>query len=329
MTTRSLTPDDHAPTVTVTLSPEQQRARHAAGRQRRRRRGVGRRRRRRASSARRCSACPLASTRCSCATATSRARRRRSVRIKVRTTPRCVDAAEGTPWARTCAHRRCVAGWLRSSRGVGSAATRRRADRAAHRHRRARRHRLGARAQRVRPLRRGRGQGRAAHQAVPQRRRRRRAGDGRAHRAAASSTASPPASSCAQAVAPSMRVLRLPGVFQSRDEARDVVTRLRADRRGRGGASAASSCSARQASAPTSSSRASRCAAWPSCSRSSCGAGTATTSAIAMSREMGLTIVPTPLHEARRAYDERQHRRLHGRAARRRSRSSGRARRAT
>jgi TRAP-type C4-dicarboxylate transport system substrate-binding protein len=29
-----------------------------------------------------------------------------------------------------------------------------------------------------------------------------------------------------QAVAPSMRVLRLPGVFQSRDEARDVITRL-------------------------------------------------------------------------------------------------------
>ena len=39
-----------------------------------------------------------------------------------------------------------------------------------------------------------------------------------------------------EAAAPSMRVLRMPGVFQSRDEARDVVAHLLPTRRGRGGA---------------------------------------------------------------------------------------------
>ncbi|HEX4456878.1 MAG TPA: TRAP transporter substrate-binding protein DctP [Polyangia bacterium] len=104
-------------------------------------------------------------------------------------------------------------------------------------------------------------------------------------------------------VAPSMRVLRLPGVFQSRDEARDVLTRLE----------------------PTVEAEAAQ-AGFVILGSAGIGADifftrepvhsmaelqkvklwrwAADDAAIAMSKEMGLTVVPTPLFDARRAYED-------------------------
>ena len=238
-----------------------------------------------------------------------------------RTAPRSSRSRRSAWLRRALRCRRC------SRCGVGGA--RRRADHAARRHRRARRHRLGARVQGLRPLRRGRSQGRAAHQALPQLRRRRRARDGRARAPRASSTASPRAHSSVSALAPSMRVLRLPGVFQSRDEARDVVDAHAVDPRRRGAPRTASSSSAPPASDPTSSSRASRCARSPTLRRMKLWRWDVDELGIAASREMGLTIVP--LRSRRRA--PRLRRRAASTASsprrRRRWRSSGRRRRAT
>jgi TRAP-type C4-dicarboxylate transport system substrate-binding protein len=106
-----------------------------------------------------------------------------------------------------------------------------------------------------------------------------------------------------QAVAPSMRVLRLPGVFQSRDEARDVVTRLgptiEAEARQHGfvflGA-AGLGPDIFFLRAPVHSFgelHAVRLWRWD-----------VDEVAITMSREMGLSVVPAPLYDARRAYVE-------------------------
>jgi TRAP-type C4-dicarboxylate transport system substrate-binding protein len=104
-----------------------------------------------------------------------------------------------------------------------------------------------------------------------------------------------------QALAPSMRVLRLPGVFQSRDEARDVVTRLgptiesEARQHGfvfLGAAGLGPDIFFMRAPVHSLAElRAVRLWRWD-----------VDEVAITMSREMGLDVVPAPLHEARRAF---------------------------
>jgi TRAP-type C4-dicarboxylate transport system substrate-binding protein len=105
-----------------------------------------------------------------------------------------------------------------------------------------------------------------------------------------------------QEVAPSMRVLRLPGVFQSRDEARDVVTRLGptldAEARANGfmilGAAGLGPdvFFTREPARSLADLRRLKLWRWD-----------VDTVGIVTSRDMGLSIVPTPLYDARRAYD--------------------------
>jgi TRAP-type C4-dicarboxylate transport system substrate-binding protein len=107
-----------------------------------------------------------------------------------------------------------------------------------------------------------------------------------------------------QAVAPSMRVLRLPGVFQSRDEARDVVARLQstidAEAATRGfvvlGAAGLGPDVFFTREPVRSLDDARRLKLWR---------WDVDDVGIAASRDMGLSIVPMKINEARRAYDDK------------------------
>jgi TRAP-type C4-dicarboxylate transport system substrate-binding protein len=104
-----------------------------------------------------------------------------------------------------------------------------------------------------------------------------------------------------QEVAPTMRVLRLPGLFQNRDEARDVMAKLQpqveAEARQSGfvmvGAAGLGSdiYFTRTAVHTLAELRQVKMWRWD-----------VDSSAITMSREMGLQVVPTPLYDAREAY---------------------------
>jgi TRAP-type C4-dicarboxylate transport system substrate-binding protein len=108
-----------------------------------------------------------------------------------------------------------------------------------------------------------------------------------------------------QKVAPSMNVLRLPGVFQNRDEARDVMAKLEptieAEARQRGfvilGAAGLGSdlFFTRMPVHSLAELRQIKFWRWD-----------IDPVAIAMAREMGLPVVPTPLYEARAAYESGQ-----------------------
>jgi len=108
-----------------------------------------------------------------------------------------------------------------------------------------------------------------------------------------------------QAVAPSMRVLRLPGVFQSRDEARDVVTRLQstidAEAAKNGfvvlGAAGLGPDVFFTREPVRSLDDARRLKLWR---------WDVDDVGIAASRDMGLQIVPMKIGDARRAYDEKR-----------------------
>jgi TRAP-type C4-dicarboxylate transport system substrate-binding protein len=103
-------------------------------------------------------------------------------------------------------------------------------------------------------------------------------------------------------VAPSMRVLRLPGVFQSRDEARDVLTRLEPTVEAEAAQAGfvilgsagigADIFFTREPVKSMAELRQVKLWRWA-----------ADDAAIAMSKEMGLTVIPTPLFDARRAYE--------------------------
>jgi len=106
-----------------------------------------------------------------------------------------------------------------------------------------------------------------------------------------------------QTLAPSMRVLRLPGVFQNRDEARDIVSRLHdtvekeAAKNGFVVLGAAGLgpdvIFSREPVRSMEDARRLKLWRWD-----------VDDLGIAASREMGLDIVPVPLHEALRAYDD-------------------------
>jgi TRAP-type C4-dicarboxylate transport system substrate-binding protein len=106
-----------------------------------------------------------------------------------------------------------------------------------------------------------------------------------------------------QHLAPSMRVLRLPGVFQNRDEARDIVSRLHdtvekeAAKNGFVVLGAAGLgpdvIFSREPVRSMEDARRLKLWRW-----------NVDDLGIAASREMGLDIVPVPLHEALRAYDD-------------------------
>jgi TRAP-type C4-dicarboxylate transport system substrate-binding protein len=108
-----------------------------------------------------------------------------------------------------------------------------------------------------------------------------------------------------QSIAPSMRVLRLPGVFQNRAEARDVVTRMQstvdaeAEKNGfiiLGAAGLGPDVFfTREPVRSLEDARRLKLWRW-----------NVDDLGIAASREMGLTIVPLPLGEARRAYDDKR-----------------------
>jgi TRAP-type C4-dicarboxylate transport system substrate-binding protein len=106
-----------------------------------------------------------------------------------------------------------------------------------------------------------------------------------------------------QALAPSLRVLRIPGVFQSRDEARDVITHLAsvidAETASRGfvvlGAAGLGPDVLFTRTPVRSLADARKLKLWR---------WDGDDVGIALSRAMGLDIVPTPLGDARRAYDE-------------------------
>jgi TRAP-type C4-dicarboxylate transport system substrate-binding protein len=108
-----------------------------------------------------------------------------------------------------------------------------------------------------------------------------------------------------QSIAPSMRILRVPGVFQSRDEARDVVTRLsstvaeEAAQRGfvvLGAAGLGPDVFlTREPVRSLADVRRLKMWRW-----------TVDDVGIETARDMGIEVVPTPLYDARRAYDDKR-----------------------
>ena len=154
--------------------------------------------------------------------------------------------------------------------------------------------------------------GAGAHQVVLRRHRRRRAGDRSSASGASSSTASPRAACCACALAPSMRVMRVLGLFQSRDESTTCSA---------GSSRRSTRSSARRGFVnlgdvgfgPDSSFRASPCARWPSCKQ-------AQAVGLGPRRRLGseLTAHRASSRAARRSTTRRAHtttragRRLHG-----------------
>ncbi len=108
-----------------------------------------------------------------------------------------------------------------------------------------------------------------------------------------------------QSIAPSMRILRLPGVFQSRDEARDVVTRLQStidDEAAHNGFVVLGAAGlgpdvlfTREPVRSLADVRRLKLWRWD-----------VDDIGIETTRAMGVTVVPTGLYEARRAYDDKR-----------------------
>ena len=111
-----------------------------------------------------------------------------------------------------------------------------------------------------------------------------------------------------------MRVLRLPGVFQSRDEARDVVTRISCPPSSTRRRTTASSCSAPPASGPTCFFTREPVRSLEDVRRLKLWRWDVDDVGIAASREMGLEIVPLHARRGAPRLRRRAHRRLHRRA---------------